>query len=147
MKLNHWLLIAILLSAATLKAQDSVDVVVQDSIKPVPAKKAFFLYENSEDTEMTSEMRRHLDNVSNYLKDHTEAEVRITGHSDNSGTLEENMEISTNRAARAANYLKKKGIGASRIFERGMGSMNPLASNKSKHGRKMNRRLEINIMD
>jgi outer membrane protein OmpA-like peptidoglycan-associated protein len=70
--------------------------------------------------------------------------VRIIGHTDNVGTLEDNLKLSQARAESVVNYLvSKKQIAAARLTAHGVASFAPVASNHAEAGRKQNRRVEI----
>jgi outer membrane protein OmpA-like peptidoglycan-associated protein len=71
--------------------------------------------------------------------------VRITGHTDNVGSVAQNQQLSENRANTIAEYLQNKGIDAKRIQKRGVGATQPIADNQTIEGREKNRRVEIEI--
>ena len=54
-----------------------------------------------------------------------------------------NQELSKERAAAVAGYLKAHGIPADRIVARGFGATNFVASNATHSGREQNRRIEL----
>jgi outer membrane protein OmpA-like peptidoglycan-associated protein len=72
--------------------------------------------------------------------------VRVEGHTDNEGTDEFNLELSSRRAAAVAEYLIGKGVPAERLSHEGFGFTRPKASNKSEEGRAINRRVEFTIV-
>ena len=57
-----------------------------------------------------------------------------------------NMILSQNRADAVKVYLIQGGIDASRLESQGFGPEKPIASNKNKKGRELNRRVEINLI-
>lgn len=69
--------------------------------------------------------------------------ITITGHTDSSGPELWNRQLSLARANAVANYLVKGGIAGERLLTFGAGSSEPLASNASRYGRGLNRRIEI----
>lgn len=72
------------------------------------------------------------------------AELELTGHTDDFGTDEENMELSHERAESVKRFLVEKcGFDPARIHTDGKGSTEPVAGNNSEAGRRQNRRIEI----
>ena len=70
--------------------------------------------------------------------------VYIVGHTDNSGRLEHNIELSQARAAAVVKALVDKfGIDASRLSAKGVGPYAPVTSNANDVGRAKNRRVEL----
>jgi outer membrane protein OmpA-like peptidoglycan-associated protein len=68
----------------------------------------------------------------------------IVGHTDNQGSLEYNMDLSTRRAkAVEAALIESYGIAPSRLSAWGAGYLAPVASNQTEEGRAKNRRVEL----
>jgi outer membrane protein OmpA-like peptidoglycan-associated protein len=67
----------------------------------------------------------------------------VYGHTDNSGSDEVNIPLSTRRAESVKNYLVQKGLKEWRLEAKGYGSQKPVADNSSMEGRNKNRRVEI----
>ena len=84
-----------------------------------------------------------LDRFAEGLRTSPDAEVRIVGHTDSTGSDAVNNPLSLNRANSTRDYLMARGISGSRIFTEGRGSYQPIASNTSAEGRAQNRRVEI----
>jgi len=78
-----------------------------------------------------------------FMKGDRELHVELNGHTDNVGTAEYNLELSTKRADAVAQYLVGKGVDSSRIKVTGYGMTMPVADNSSGEGRAKNRRVEI----
>ncbi len=70
-------------------------------------------------------------------------QVEIVGYTDNKGSSVANMNLSRQRADAVKNWLVSKGIDSSRIKAKGLGSINPIASNETPLGRSKNRRIEF----
>ena len=77
------------------------------------------------------------------LTKHGELRVRIEGHTDSTGTDGYNMGLSIRRAEAVQHYLVSKGIAVNRLEIAGFGERVPLASNATREGRAMNRRVEF----
>lgn len=90
-----------------------------------------------------SQYKGILTEVGTYLRDNKNARVVLKGHTDSIGTHEYNMKLSHRRAASVRKYLvEKEGIDASRITLSGFSFDEPVASNSTKKGRALNRRVE-----
>jgi len=84
-----------------------------------------------------------LDQFAAGLRNNPNAEVRIIGHTDNTGTDAINDPLSIQRAASTRDYLVSRGVPAAAIRIDGRGSREPVADNNSAAGRAQNRRVEI----
>ena len=71
--------------------------------------------------------------------------ARVEGHTDSTGSLAHNQDLSQRRAYSVANYLGDQGIDQRRVSAMGFGPSQPIASNASAAGRAQNRRVEITI--
>lgn len=86
-----------------------------------------------------------LDRFANSLKTNPNAEVRIIGHTDSTGTAAINEPLSIQRAASTREYLVMRGVSSHNINVDGRGATVPIASNETAEGRARNRRVEIFI--
>ena len=84
-----------------------------------------------------------LDRFAAGLRENQSTDVRIVGHTDNTGTDAINNPLSVDRANSTRNYLTSRGVSGSRIQIEGHGSYQPIASNSTASGRAQNRRVEI----
>ena len=87
-----------------------------------------------------------LNQIINVLKKYPNSRFRIEGHTDSVGKKAKNMILSQNRADAVKVYLIQGGIDAGRLESQGFGPEKPIASNKNKKGRELNRRVEINLI-
>ena len=87
-----------------------------------------------------------LNQIINVLKKYPNSRFRIEGHTDSTGKKAKNMILSQNRADAVKVYLIQGGIDAGRLESQGFGPEKPIASNKNKKGRELNRRVEINLI-
>jgi len=86
-----------------------------------------------------------LDNVVKVMIDNPNYKLDIEGHTDNTGSAQENMNLSSQRAEAAKNYITSKGIKQDRIRAIGYGEKKPIANNTTEEGRSKNRRVDFNI--
>ncbi len=85
-----------------------------------------------------------LDNIATSLQQFPDQSIVLRGYSDNIGTEEANRRISQRRAEAVRDYLvRRHGIDPGRITIEAHGSENPVASNETEEGRRLNRRVEI----
>ena len=87
--------------------------------------------------------RAILDRFAEGLRNNPNADVRIIGHTDSTGSDAINNPLSLDRAESTRNYLTSRGVGGARIHVEGRGSREPIASNDTSEGRARNRRVEI----
>ena len=87
-----------------------------------------------------------LNQIINVLKKFPKSRFRIEGYTDSVGKKQKNIELSQNRADAVKIYLIQGGIDQSRLESKGYGPERPIASNKNKKGRELNRRVEINLI-
>ena len=86
-----------------------------------------------------------LERVANSLREFSNSQVQITGHTDSSGGTAINQQLSHNRANAVSMFLGERGIQPQRIHAVGMGASQPVANNNTVDGRAHNRRVEIKI--
>lgn len=95
---------------------------------------------------LKSETQSNLNRLSNTLKKYGDTEVRVLGHTDNTGTDAYNLSLSKKRAASVKTYLVGQGVAGSRLATSGYGEKDPIATNETVEGRQLNRRVEIVIV-
>jgi len=87
-----------------------------------------------------------LDKSAQVLVDYPSLRVLITGHTDDTGGREKNLQLSKARAEAVKAYFVSKGVDAARIETKGAGSDAPLDSNATAAGRQLNRRIELKLL-
>ena len=91
--------------------------------------------------------QKNLDPLVHYLLENSERKISIEGHTDSMGSEESNLKLSEKRANAVKQYLIFSKIEESRINTRGFGESFPVATNSTREGRQLNRRVEITILD
>ena len=86
-----------------------------------------------------------LNKLAQYLIRHPDIQIRINGHSDNSGIAYKNQRMSELRAREVFEYLIRKGVQNKMVYK-GFGSTQPVAENTNDIGRAKNRRVEFEIL-
>jgi chemotaxis protein MotB len=109
---------------------------------------------NSGQTKLKKAAKNSLTKVCNVLKkDFPNATIRIEGHTDSDplkrtkNVYNSNWELSALRATNVLHYLVDScRLDPKKLYIAGFGKHQPVASNKSKGGKKKNRRVEIVIL-
>src|SRR5512144_1279731 len=83
-----------------------------------------------------------LNSVALVLKQYDKTMIDVVGHTDSTGTMQLNMQLSQARASSVGTYLQNQGVLAARIATQGVGPQYPIASNDTVEGRAQNRRVE-----
>lgn len=86
-----------------------------------------------------------MDRIAAILQEYPGTVIQVEGHTDSTGSESYNMDLSKRRARAVKNLLVSKGVSGSRLRTVGYGETMPAASNATKAGRRMNRRVEIKI--
>ncbi|BHH84372.1 TolC family protein [Desulforhopalus sp. 52FAK] len=94
---------------------------------------------------LTAQASDELDAFAAQLAGDPASSVLIEGYTASDNDTAENLELSEKRAKLVKDLLIKKGVDASQIDAVGRGIENPIASNDSREGRRMNRRVEISV--
>ncbi len=87
-----------------------------------------------------------LNNLVKILKANPSMKIKVSGHTDNVGNAELNQKLSEQRAIAIQTYLSKRSVAIDRISTIGYGGTKPIADNKQAELRKLNRRVEFEII-
>jgi outer membrane protein OmpA-like peptidoglycan-associated protein len=79
------------------------------------------------------------------FKEYPKANFSIEGHTDSDGSKSMNQALSERRANAVRDYLIANGISSARLTAAGYGEDNPIATNKTRAGKKENRRVEVKL--
>jgi|LSQX01.3.fsa_nt_gb hypothetical protein len=96
---------------------------------------------------LTAESYAELNRLFGILQDNPYMRIEISGHTDNTGSLELNTKLSQDRAGAVVEYLIQKGTDPERLEFRGYGPLQPVAGNTTVEGRAKNRRVEFKILE
>lgn len=123
------------------------DVEMHRETDPIESKIAFasLEFENGK-ADILPSMHADLDKLANFLIDHPDFSLNISGHTDSQGSEDSNLRLSQARADAIKAYLIYEfRIDGSRITATGFGSAKPLVKEISDQNRKLNRRVEFDI--
>jgi OOP family OmpA-OmpF porin len=84
-----------------------------------------------------------LEEIAKLLKQNPHLKLYVVGHTDNVGTLDANLKLSSDRAVAVVKALVGRGIDAARLKASGVGPYSPTTSNKTEEGKAKNRRVEL----
>ncbi|HTV22568.1 MAG TPA: OmpA family protein [Polyangiaceae bacterium] len=88
-----------------------------------------------------------LDKAASVLAEYPSLRVEISGHTDDTGSREHNLELSLRRAQAVKESLVSRGIDPNRIQTKGAGPDVPVTTNDSAAGRQKNRRIEFRVLE
>jgi outer membrane protein OmpA-like peptidoglycan-associated protein len=98
-------------------------------------------------SELKESAMAELDLVAQWMMRDPTVRIRFIGHTDNQGDPLLNVKLSEERVRNVKKYLVDKGIAANRIETVGYGGAFPIADNATEESRKLNRRVEMEILD
>ncbi len=104
------------------------------------------VYFNVGSADLSEKSSQELNKLVELMKASPSLKIEVAGHTDNSGDALKNVSLSEARAKSVASKLVASGIDASRIQSKGYGSEFPVADNSSDQGKKLNRRIEFEIL-
>ncbi|SFX27220.1 OmpA family protein [Cytophaga hutchinsonii ATCC 33406] len=97
-------------------------------------------------SELLPQAAKELDMIAEWMNRETDVRVRFIGHTDNQGDAKLNVLLSEQRVSKVKAYLVSKGIAADRIETVGYGGAFPITDNAFEETRKLNRRVEMEIL-
>jgi outer membrane protein OmpA-like peptidoglycan-associated protein/Tfp pilus assembly protein PilF len=103
----------------------------------------FFAFDSYE---ILPESNAELNYLLDVLKQNPNIRVEVSGHTDNLGSDDYNLKLSSQRAKAVVDYLIQHGIESERLEWVGFGESKPVAPNTTEEGRALNRRTEVRIL-
>lgn len=95
--------------------------------------------------EIRSDFYPVLNSVADVLKEFQKTAVKVSGHTDSTGSAQFNQTLSEQRADSVKDYLVNRGVASGRVHSVGYGFRYPIATNDTAAGREQNRRVEIQL--
>jgi outer membrane protein OmpA-like peptidoglycan-associated protein len=124
----------------TSKMADLITVKEADITKSIAFDNVDF---ESGSATITKASQEQLEQLASLMKAYQKVQIRVVGHTDNTGNADNNMKLSEQRAMAVKNWLGQKEIAANRIQAEGKGQTQPIASNNTEEGKVKNRRTEV----
>ena len=107
---------------------------------PLDLRPLLFQFDSAElDPNATLELEKALA----WMREFPNATLIIDGYTDSTGTVAYNQGLSVRRATAAKAFLIERGIPAERLQIVGYGENDPVASNDTQEGRRLNRRSQL----
>jgi uncharacterized repeat protein (TIGR01451 family) len=133
--------------ADTVPAAPAVPIIAIDTLEPAQPLVLKGVRFESSSSQLTQESFTILNEVVESLLAYPDIRVEIAGHTDSTGPLGFNMTLAPARAKSVVNYLVFSGVAPARLEAKGYGPFRPIASNATKQGRALNRRVELHILN
>jgi outer membrane protein OmpA-like peptidoglycan-associated protein len=114
-------------------------------VPPLPDKKIMIKFTtnsndfNPEDIDLLATLARS-------VRQNDNAVLKISGYTDAIGSAQYNESLSLFRANMVKSYLLGQGVLPRQLSVKGFGSVNPIADNNTPNGRRLNRRVEIEVV-
>ena len=129
------------------EVENEVEVVDSKSEDVVNASTYTFLvndiYFNQTRAKISENEITKLEDVAKLMNEDASLNLKIKGHTDDTGDIKLNDHLSMRRARRCYKYLASKGIALNRMSFEGFGATEPKHDNSTEDGKKLNRRVEF----
>jgi outer membrane protein OmpA-like peptidoglycan-associated protein len=104
----------------------------------------YAIYFDTGSAALKPESKPALDEIAKLMQSRDSLRLMIVGHTDSTGSMQANMKLSADRAASVVRALTGTyGIAASRLSSHGVGTLAPVATNKTEAGKAKNRRVDL----
>ncbi len=98
-------------------------------------------------SKISEESFNELNILNEILKEHPSMVIQLEGHTDYVGDAKENMRLSQARVDAVRDHLVSKGISKNRIKTKAFGGTMPLSRDDTPEGHRINRRVELRILE
>lgn len=105
------------------------------------------IYFERASSKLKLESTASLDEIVDFLHENPKVRMKIYGHTDLIGNLEDNMVLSRERAMSVKEYLSRKGIDEKRLETGGKGPTEPMIAKTDEESSKKNRRTEFVLIE
>ena len=129
---------------ATLPEETTVETINNGEALKVTFDSGILFATNS--STLSDASKSALRNLATSLNQNPDTDIKIVGHTDNTGKVDYNQTLSEKRAKSVYDYLMNQGVSADRMVFEGKGVHQPVADNSTAEGRALNRRVEITIV-
>jgi outer membrane protein OmpA-like peptidoglycan-associated protein len=97
-------------------------------------------------SELSDSAKYNLERIATVFNRYPETIILVEGHTDNTGTVEYNLNLSKQRATVVSDYLISKGVASQRFDIKWYGETQPKYPNDTDANRKLNRRVEVGVI-
>lgn len=98
-------------------------------------------------SKVSSESYSELDLVVNMMKESPKMVIQLEGHTDYQGDPKENMKLSQLRVDAVRTYILSKGVNKNRVKTKAFGGTQPLSRDNTPEAHRLNRRVELRILE
>lgn len=127
---------------------DDIKLFIKDSptldLESINLEQIQFQYDKAD---LTSDAYSILNELVTFLKRYILIELKIKGHTDDTGNDNYNLELSIKRAKTIYDYLIAQGISRERLSYEGYGSTLPILEEDNEGARQVNRRVEFEFFN
>ena len=116
----------------------------QTVLKP---NQVYIFYFDTDKTDIKAGASPELSKLYDFMKANSSYGLKISGYTDSDGTTERNVTLSEARARAVSKYLVDKGIPKERMIATGYGASDPLNNNATEAEKKLNRRVEVTLLE
>ncbi|MEX2234489.1 MAG: OmpA family protein [Cyclobacteriaceae bacterium] len=88
-----------------------------------------------------------LDILVNLMRENPQMIIQLEGHTDYLGDSRANMKLSQQRVESVRNYLSTKGIAKTKVRTKAFGGNQPLSRDNTPEAHRLNRRVEVRILE
>ena len=121
----------------------SIEGVMQD-IRSKGKTAIYGIHFDVDSAKIKDESEPTIKKIAELIKENPDLKINVVGHTDSTGDLEYNIELSERRAESLVEVLANEyNIDENRLNSFGVGPLVPEATNETKDGRKQNRRVEL----
>ena len=130
---------------ATLPEETTIETINEGEALRVTFDSGILFATNS--STLSDASRSALRKLAESLNQNPDTDIKIVGHTDNTGNVDYNQTLSEKRAKSVFDYLMvDQGVSSKRMEFEGKGIHEPIADNSTVEGRALNRRVEILIL-
>lgn len=130
---------------ATLPEEATIETINEGEALRVTFDSGILFATNS--STLSDASRSALRKLAESLNQNPDTDIKIVGHTDNTGNVDYNQTLSEKRAKSVFDYLMvDQGVSSKRMEFEGKGIHEPIADNSTVEGRALNRRVEIIIL-
>ena len=104
------------------------------------------IYFDFDSDKLLDESKVELEKVFELLHQNPNMRFEISGHTDNQGTVQYNLDLSERRAKAVYTHLIGKGVNPKNLQFKGYGDKYPISSNETAEGRAKNRRIVLIVL-
>ena len=117
----------------------------QKNVAAIEKNPDFIIFFSHNSKVLSDKAKEKLDRVVEIIRNNPPADITLNGYTDSYGESSYNKMISEVRANMVKDYLVNKGVDSNNIQTFGHGAQQFIGSNKTLEGRRMNRRVEIEL--